>query len=227
MRYLAFILMAFMSCPLAAQPILESGRVLGPGNVLRETTLAGWPIQQGKDGYFGFIQHQVQSSISRTPHSIWNRLEFRYAVAAGYSPNKLHVCALIGAQYLIYRAQSKHDWDLSAALTTSYLRGDQLLPQHKFWLAGTRMWNHTELNINGGICQNYRESPLHWHFGAGILTPVHGKWYAHFEVYGQPDHNSALQIGLEHRSTVMNTVFMIIAAPGSVPGPTLVRYHIQ
>ena len=214
-----------LSGGLYAQPLLETGRLLSPGELLTEVALGGWPLDHGASGYYGFAQYQIQlgwpTKVDRT------RWEPRAAIASGYSPNQLHFSALIGLQYHLKRARQEGGWDWSVAATTSYLEGDQLIPQHKLWLAGTRAWGATEWNFNGGLCQNRTEGPIHWHAALGFISELPSKWLLHAEAYLQPEGNQAFQLGLEHQSKDFNTIFMVMASPGSIPGPTLVGYTVN
>jgi hypothetical protein len=219
------LVVLMMSGRLLAQPLLETGRLLRPGEVLTEVALGGWPLDHGAAGYYGFAQYQVQLGWPiKTDGTRW---EPRAAIATGYSPDQLHFSALIGMQYHFKRAKQEDGWDWSAAATTSYLEGDQLIPQHKLWFAGTRAWGATEWNLNGGLCQNRTEGPIHWHAALGFISELPRKWLLHAEAYLQPEGNQAFQVGLEHQSEGFNTIFMVMASPGSIPGPTLVGYTVN
>jgi hypothetical protein len=61
----------------------------------------------------------------------------------------------------------------------------------------------------------------------GFISELPSKWLLHAEAYIQPEGNQAFQLGLEHQSKGFNTIFMVMASPGSSPGPTLVGYTVN
>jgi hypothetical protein len=225
MKFRGLVVFLFAAGSAVAQPILETGRLLKPGELLTEVALGGWPLNHGASGYYGFAQYQVQLGWPADKNE--TRWEPRAALATGYSPDQLHVSALVGLQYHFYRAKHEGGWDWSAAGTTSYLEGTQLIPQHKFWLAGTRQWGSAMWNVNWGICQNNQTAPIHWHAALGFIAELRAKWMLHGEAYMQPEGNHAFQVGLERHGDGFNTIFMIMANPGSVPGPTVVGYSVR
>ena len=210
---------------LISQPILETGAVLEPGQVLSEFAIGGWPLDNGTSGYYGYAQYQVQLGWPNKSRS--TRWEPRAALAVGYSPDQTHFSALVGTQFLLVRAQHERDWNWSAAATTSYLRGNQLIPQHKLWFAGTRKVAATEWNVNAGVCQNQSGNPVHWLAALGFISELKSNWRLYAEAYAQPDGNGAVQIGFEHHGGTLNSIFMLMASPGSIPGPTLVGYSVR
>lgn len=225
MKLSGLVLFLLVSGSLMAQPILETGAVLRPGEVLTEVAVGGWPLDYGASGYYGFAQYQVQLGWPKKGES--TRWEPRAALATGYSPDQVHFSALVGTQYLLVRAQHDRDWNWSAAATTSYLRGNQLIPQHKLWLAGTGTVGSTVWNVNGGICQNRSGDPIHWHAALGLISELSSNWILHAEAYAQPEGNGAVQIGLEHHGEVFHQIFILMASPGSVPGTTFVGHTIH
>ena len=60
MKLCGLVLFLLVSGSLVAQPILETGAVLQPGEVLTEVAVGGWPLDYGASGYYGFAQYQVQ-----------------------------------------------------------------------------------------------------------------------------------------------------------------------
>ncbi|MGA1398513.1 MAG: hypothetical protein ACO31K_07705, partial [Schleiferiaceae bacterium] len=97
------LVVLMMSGRLLAQPLLETGRLLRPGEVLTEVALGGWPLDHGASGYYGFAQYQVQLGWpTKTDGTRW---EPRAAIATGYSPDQLHFSALVGRQYHLKRAK--------------------------------------------------------------------------------------------------------------------------
>ena len=225
MRLCGLVLFLLVSGSLVAQPLLETGAVLQPGDVLSEDAVGGWPLDYGASGYYGFAQYQVQFGWPKKSES--TRWEPRAALATGYSPDQVHFSALLGAQFHLIRTQNDQQWDWSIAATTSYLKGNQLIPQHKAWFAGTSTVGSTVWNVNGGICQNRSGDPIHWLAALGFVSKLSSNWLLHAEAYAQPNSNGAVQIGIEHYGKAFHQIFMLMASPGSVPGTTFVGHTIH
>ncbi len=132
-----------MSASVHAQPMLESGKTIGSGNEFLELSILGYPVRPNSSWQYSQSQFQKQIGIS-------DKWEVRYSIATGQNSERFHLSILAGLQYRIHE---KGNWSGSASGTVSYLQGDQIIPQNKFWYSASHISeNHTELNINLGFC---------------------------------------------------------------------------
>lgn len=208
------ILFFLISVSMHAQPMLESGKTIGSGDEYLELSILGYPVQPNSS--WQYSQSQLQKQIG-----ICDKWEVRYAFATGQSSERFHLSILAGMQYLIHE---EGNWSGSLSATVSYLRGDQIIPQNKFWYSASHISKRNiELNINLGFCQNTFNDPFQPLIAAGWIIPASKSEFIHLEIYLQPGGNSALQIGYDFSKNNHQTLFMIAYNPQGPPAFSLVR----
>ncbi len=197
-----------------AQPMLESGKTIGSGNGYLELSILGYPVKLNSPQQY--FQSQLQKQIG-----IGEKWEIRYAIASGLDSEMLHLSFLAGLQYRIHE---NANWSGSLSATVSYLKGDQIIPQNKFWYSASHISKKKiEMNINLGFCQNTLEDPFHPLIAAGWIFPTTNARFIHLEIYLQPNGNSAFQIGYDFSKNNNQNLFMIACNPQGPPAFSLVR----
>ena len=204
-----------VSVSIHAQPMLESGKTIGSGNEYIELSILGYPVKPNSQWQYSQSQLQKQIGVS-------DKWEMRYAIATGQNSEGFHLSILAGLQYRIHE---KGNWSGSLSATVSYLKGDQIIPQNKFWYSASHISkNEIELNINLGLCQNTLEDPFHPLIAAGWVFPTHHRSkFIHLEIYLQPGANSALQIGYDFSKNNHQTLLMIAYNAQGPPAFSILR----
>ena len=182
-----------------SQPMLESGKTLDLNGEFLELSILSNATGPKSTSQYSQAQLQRQFGMGK-------KFEWRYAVASAQSLFEIDFSLLAGLQYEFYR---KMNWSSSIAGTVSYMRGNQIIPQNKLWIAVSNFSEQgIETNINFGFCQNTLSQPIQPFAAAGWIVPVRKK-LIHFETYFQPAGNSAIQIGIDLSKSDYQTLFMI------------------
>jgi len=105
--------------------MLESGKTLDENAEFLELSILS--NATGPKSISQYSQAQLQRQFG-----MGKKFEWRYAVAAAQSPFEIDFSLLAGLQFEFYR---KMNWSSSIAGTVSYMRGNQIIPQNKLWLA--------------------------------------------------------------------------------------------
>jgi len=110
------------------QPMLESGSILPLGASSFECSSLSFPVQRDdRTQFYSQIQFQGHYALSE-------KWEMRLASATGWDPTVKHGSLLAG---LTYQWMQNGAWSSALSGTVSKLYGDQIIPQHKFWLGAT------------------------------------------------------------------------------------------
>ena len=196
---------------LHAQPILESGQILPPGLSSFECSNLSFPVERMHSTHF-YSQIQFQGH-----HALSEKWEMRLASATGWDQTVKHGSLLFG---LTFQWMQNGAWSSALSGTVSKLYGDQIIPQHKFWLGATHSGRY-EFHGNIGFCQNTDADPWHPLIACGWHIPTsYGKWLIEF--YYQPDDNEQAQIGYAWESPWGETMIIVGGMPGSIPMVTAV-----
>ncbi len=188
------------------QPMLESGSILPLGASSFECSSLSFPVQRDdRTQFYSQIQFQGHYALSE-------KWEMRLASATGWDPTVKHGSLLAG---LTYQWMQNGAWSSALSGTVSKLYGDQIIPQHKFWLGATHSGRY-EFHGNIGFCQNTHMDPWHPLVACGWHIPTsYGKWLVEF--YYQPDGNEQAQIGYAWDSPWGETMIIVGGMPGSIP----------
>ncbi len=182
-----------------SQPLLESGKTLDINDEFLELAILSNATRPKSLSQYSQAQLQRQFGLGR-------KFEWRYAIAAGQSPDELDFSLLTGLQFEFYRQMN---WSSSISGTISYMQGNQIIPQNKLWVALSHFSQYGgETNINFGFCQNTISEPIQPFIAAGWVYPLRDK-LIHFETYLQPSENSCIQIGIDLSKNDYQTLFMI------------------
>jgi hypothetical protein len=165
-----------------------------------------FPIERDKDPSL-YTQVQIQAHYALTP-----KVELRVASASGWDEELNHGSLLVGGTYHWHQSSV---WNSAISATISTLYGDQILPQHKLWLASSRT-GPIEFHGNIGVCQNTALDPWHPFLACGYYFPHrHGNFF--IEAYYQPDSNEQLQIGYSWEGNLGEWMIILGGMPGSIP----------
>lgn len=179
--------------------MLESGKTLDVNAEFLELSILSNATGPKSTSQYSQAQLQKQFGMGK-------KFEWRYAVAAAQSLYEIDFSLLAGLQFEFHRQMN---WSSSIAGTISYMRGNQIIPQNKLWLAISNFSEQgIEMNINFGFCQNTLSQPIQPFLAAGWIVPLRNK-LIHFETYFQPAGNSAIQIGIDLSKSDYQTLLMI------------------